>query len=149
MVYLNLDIPDILRRRSCRDQPENRGLRDDCCFLQDEIIGCLGLGLPGLGRRESAPSRPLGLPVAKENEAAHTGVARLALKTNAAPIKLHRNLQRFAVVVIPFKRFLNLFILPSFLSSEFLDCRQSTCQSCPGAESTNPSVKRLMLILGR
>src|SRR5262249_13013754 len=43
---------------------------------------------PGLGRRESAPSWPLGLPVAKKNVDAHKGVVRHTLNVNAAPIKV-------------------------------------------------------------
>src|SRR5881628_1145475 len=89
---------------------------------------------PGLGRRESAPSRPLGLPVAKKNVAAHRGVARHAVKANAAPIKLPRDFAAFLVVLIPFKEFLNLFIFQSFPLSEFLDYRQRS--NCSG-----PSVR--------
>ena len=39
MVHLNLDVTDILQRRSDRNQAGNRCLFDDCSFLQDEIIG--------------------------------------------------------------------------------------------------------------
>src|SRR5262249_12578867 len=45
VVDLNLDIPDIVQGRSHRYQPENRGSRDDCSLLQEEIIGCFGLDL--------------------------------------------------------------------------------------------------------
>src|SRR5215471_839791 len=53
--------------------------------------------LPGLGRRESAPSAPLGFPVLKKNGAAHRGVARHAVKANAAQIKLPRDITAFLI----------------------------------------------------
>src|SRR5215813_12663139 len=66
--------------------------------------------LPGLGRWESAPSRPLGMPVAKKNGAARKGVARHAVKANAIPIKLPRETTTLLEVLIPFKKLLNLVI---------------------------------------
>jgi hypothetical protein len=62
---------------------------------------------PGLGRRESAPSAPLGVPVAKKNGAAHRGVVRHTLNANATPIKLARDIADFFAVLIT-------FVLPFF-----------------------------------
>src|SRR5262245_44877651 len=59
---------------------------------------------PALGRRESAPSWPLGLPVAKKNVDAHKGVVRHTLNVNAAPIKVAFDTALLIVVIgfIPF-----------------------------------------------
>src|SRR5262245_18258407 len=57
--------------------------------------------LPALGRRESAPSAPLGFPVLKKKGAAHRGVVRHAVNPNAAPIKLPRDITAFIIVLIP------------------------------------------------
>src|SRR5947199_3040570 len=61
---------------------------------------------PKLTRRDSAPSRPSGVPVLKKNISAHAGVA------NHSPTR--------TVVVNESKKFLNPFIFPSFLSMNFL-----------------------------
>src|SRR5262249_57570735 len=57
---------------------------------------------PGLARRESAPSWPLGLPVAKKKVDAHRGVVRHALNANAAPIKVVFDITALLIVVIVF-----------------------------------------------
>src|SRR5262249_61678114 len=55
VVHLNCDILDFVEGRSRRYQPENRGFRDDCSFLQEEIIGCLGLDLSGASAARECP----------------------------------------------------------------------------------------------
>src|SRR5262252_83387 len=57
---------------------------------------------PGLARRESAPSWPLGLPVAKKKVDAQRGVVRHTLNANAAPIKLAFDITALLIVVIAF-----------------------------------------------
>src|SRR5262249_12578870 len=65
---------------------------------------------PALGRRESAPSSPLGLPVAKKNGAAQRGVARLVVKNNRPAIRPPRDITTFLGVVIAFTNLLIEFI---------------------------------------
>src|SRR5215813_10464224 len=67
--------------------------------------------LPGPGRRESAPSRPLGLPVAKKKGAAQRGAARHRVNTKAPAARPPRDITTLLGVVIPFKNFLSQFIL--------------------------------------
>jgi hypothetical protein len=60
---------------------------------------------PALGRRESAPNRPLGLPVEKKNVDANKGVVRHTLNVNAAPIKIDFDIPFLLIVVIAFVPF--------------------------------------------
>jgi hypothetical protein len=60
---------------------------------------------PGLGRRESAASRPLGLPVAKKNEDANKGVVRHTINVNATPIKVAFDIPVLLIIVITFLPF--------------------------------------------
>jgi hypothetical protein len=69
---------------------------------------------PGLACRESAPSWPFGLPVAKKKGAAHRGVATHAIIPNVMPIRAPRDTIIFFGVLISFKKSLNLFILDPF-----------------------------------
>jgi hypothetical protein len=66
--------------------------------------------LPGAGRRESAPSLPLGLPVVRKNGVAHSGVVRQAIKANVVPISLPRENTILRGVSIAIKKFFNVFI---------------------------------------
>jgi hypothetical protein len=59
-------------------------------------------GFPALGRRESAPSRPLGLPVEKKNVDANKGVVRHTVNVNAAPIKIAFDIPFLLIFVIAF-----------------------------------------------
>src|SRR5215467_5606345 len=82
--------------------------------------------LPGLGRRESAPSSPLGLPVAKKKGAAQRGVARHALKHNRPAIRPPRDITTCLGLVVAFRTLLNeliILIRGSFLSNDFTDER--------------------------
>src|SRR5215470_3169817 len=70
---------------------------------------------PGLGRRESAPSWPFGVPVANKNGAAHKGVVRHALNANAAPIKVVFDITALLIVVIVFSLVFSLIPSACFL----------------------------------
>src|SRR5262249_23138985 len=82
--------------------------------------------LPGLGRRDSAPRRSLGSPVEKKNGVAQRGVTRHAINANATATKLPRETTIFLGVFNPFKKFLNLYIFPSFLLGELTVCRHGS-----------------------
>jgi hypothetical protein len=62
--------------------------------------------LPALGRWESAPSWPFGLPVSKKNVFARRGAARHTVRANASPLTL--------TLLACDKKLLNLFIVLSF-----------------------------------
>ena len=55
VVQLDLDVIDIRQGRSQGDQPGDGGPSDDCGLRQDEVIGRLGLELPGLARSGQRP----------------------------------------------------------------------------------------------
>ena len=56
-----------------------------CCRMKSSAVSVSRF--PGLARRDSAPSRPSGLPVVKEKGAAHRDVATHIPKASLAPVK--------------------------------------------------------------
>ena len=71
-----------------------------CCRMKSSAVSVSSF--PGLARRDSAPSRPSGLPVVKEKGAAHRGVATHIPKASLAPVKLSIDLISLLVVLILF-----------------------------------------------
>src|SRR5215831_961930 len=78
------------------------------------VVSCSGKSsaasvsaFPGLGRRDTAPSWFVGLPVSKTNESAHEGIAMHAVKAKAATIALTCDITGLLVVLIR----LNVFIV--------------------------------------
>src|SRR5712692_2439184 len=61
-----------------------------CCRMKSSAVSVSSF--PGLARRDSAPSRPSGVPVVKEKGAAHRDVATEIPKAKVAPLKLINDL---------------------------------------------------------
>jgi hypothetical protein len=90
VVQLDLDVIDIVRGafKGINPMMVARLMNVVCVRTKSSAVSVS----TGLGRWDSAPSRPSGLPVLKKKGPAHAGVASHTPRVNVAAIKLTRNL---------------------------------------------------------
>lgn len=66
VIELDLDIGDIAERRAQRQQANKRCLINRCRLGENEIIGCLGLQLPGTCLTGGGADQAIGIASAEE-----------------------------------------------------------------------------------